>query len=637
MSAAEIDIEEMSQEQLEELFGTLDQESLVQMHMAAAEIEERLTEDGPSTDDELWMWVKINLGIEIPRVAVCDNHQAPFDLLKDAYFSRFPAFLAVGNRGGGKTFIVALLHWLNSQFKPGIESVTFGATEAQSLRCYAHLKDWIYDDDGERRAEVQSSIMRSTEWRRKPGYKKGSKVEVLAGTPDAVNGPHPQIAHADEVELMRPDTWAESRNMAVSKTVILNQGTKNEEIIVYPSQEILTSTRKSMHGRMQELIDGVNEAIKNGMRPSYKLIIWCIFEISKEVPDCQMADDDDRYERLEELGLDPCSKCECDKVMKGLWIHNDKPRLLSEVCKGRLFKSRGYLPYDDVRQKFQQNSQFTWEAQQECSRPETENNYLKGFTEERHGIQPWSEDRPDGFKPDPNNGLIFESIDWGGTNPHAVNLYQLLDFEIEVPDFFEKAVRIKQGSLICFDEIYVTEIGIDDLATLVKQMEAKYRAWYGPEFKIYKRFADPQGKSQRLDFKKQGLPCDWKTTRDFDTQIEWLVREFWEDDRIRYVLGQANMFAAEAQSWQRDPDTGKQIDEFNHCMSDLRYCVANIRTLSRREQRGRKPPRSRGRYRTATVVKDTRDQLAAGPIGVRGGRQQPEAWRSQLGRSGFSR
>ena len=26
---------------------------------------------GPKTDDELWEWVRDNLGIEIPRVAVC--------------------------------------------------------------------------------------------------------------------------------------------------------------------------------------------------------------------------------------------------------------------------------------------------------------------------------------------------------------------------------------------------------------------------------------------------------------------------------------------------------------------------------------------------------------------------------------
>jgi hypothetical protein len=45
----------------------------------------------------------------------------------------------------------------------------------------------------------------------------GSKVEVLGGTVAAVNSPHPQFPHSDEVEIMRADTWRESRNFAADK------------------------------------------------------------------------------------------------------------------------------------------------------------------------------------------------------------------------------------------------------------------------------------------------------------------------------------------------------------------------------------------------------------------------------------
>ena len=47
--------------------------------------------------------------------------------------------------------------------------------------------------------------MRETVW------KNASRVEVLPGTPQAVNGPHPQKAHADEIEQMDDSTWRESR------------------------------------------------------------------------------------------------------------------------------------------------------------------------------------------------------------------------------------------------------------------------------------------------------------------------------------------------------------------------------------------------------------------------------------------
>jgi hypothetical protein len=602
--------DDISLDQLKEVFGELPRQDLLDLAMSLATIEQKLAEDGPQTDDELWFWVKDNIGVEIPRVSVCDGHDAPFDLLAAAYFNRYPAILGMGNRGGGKTFIVALLHWINSEFKPGYESCTFGATEAQSLRCYTHLKGWVNDENGDRKPQITSSVMRETVWNT------GSKVEVLAGTPEAVNGPHTQTAHGDEVELMRQDTWEESRNIAVSKT--LTDGT------VYPSLELLTSTRKSLHGRMQELIDGINKAIKLGATPDYKLIIWCIFEIAKEVPNCQVVSKEDREKRLKELDRDPCDKCECHLHMKGDWPDTGEPRYLKDVCKGKLFRSRGYLPYDDVVQKFKQNSIYTWEAQQECTKPETEHNYLRGFAEERHGIR--------GFQPFPEQGSIYMSVDWGGTNPHAVNWYQLLDMDIDVLDFYSQPKRLIEGTLVAFDEIYIAEIGVKKLASLVKQREVGWRrnveGW-----KVEARFADPQGKSAKLDFKDEGLPTIWKTTRDVETQVEWLVHERWEPGLLVYVIERCPMFAAEAQVWQRDPKTGEQLDEFNHCMSDLRYCNANIRSIKRRRRNSSgQRPTARGHHQTATVIRDTR-RVMSGPIAVRDAAPTDD-WRKRLGGPG---
>ena len=73
------------------------------------------------------------------------------------------------------------------------------------------------------------------------------------------------------------------------------------------------------------------------------------------------------------------------------------------------------------------------------------------FSEQRNGLKD--------FLPDPANGPIFQSVDWGGTNPHAVNWYQLLAYEIEVITFLDETKRLREGSLVCFDEIYKAEIG----------------------------------------------------------------------------------------------------------------------------------------------------------------------------------
>ncbi len=125
-----------TQEGMLELLSTLSDQELNELFAAQQQLEAQLRIKGPQTDDELHAWIKEEMGIDIPRVAVCKDHQAPFTFLADVYFERCDAALAVANRGGSKTFIVAVLHWLNSLFKPGCESCTFGAVEQQSFRAY---------------------------------------------------------------------------------------------------------------------------------------------------------------------------------------------------------------------------------------------------------------------------------------------------------------------------------------------------------------------------------------------------------------------------------------------------------------------------------------------------------------------
>ena len=191
-------------EEMEAFLASMSIDELQELYEADRQLVAQIRLSGPQDDDELHAWIKEEMGIDIPRVSVCADHDAPFEFLADLYFERVDAALGVANRGGAKTFMVALLHWLNSNFKPGCESCTFGAVEQQSYRAYAHLKNWIYDKDGNKIPEVISSLMSKTE------MTNGSSIEVLGSTPEQVNGPHPQKAHADEIELMRDDTWREA-------------------------------------------------------------------------------------------------------------------------------------------------------------------------------------------------------------------------------------------------------------------------------------------------------------------------------------------------------------------------------------------------------------------------------------------
>lgn len=365
------------------LLSRLSDDELQEMFEAQEELERRLAEFGPQDDDELHAWIKAELRIDVPRSSVCENHDPPFKFIADLYFERVDATLAMANRGGGKTMLVAILHWVNSLFKHGCESCTFGATEAQSLRCYAYIKGWVYNDKGDRRPEVISSLMRETV------FTLGSRIEVLPGTPQAVNGPHPQKAHADEIELMDDGTFSESRNMTMSKTLIDGK--------VVRAQDILTSTRKGPNGRMQKLIDEITFAINAGYKPPRTLYQWCIKETASQVLNCQVANPDLPLEK----------RCQCNMIRKGEW-EDGKPRLLRDICNGDFYKSRGWQPFDDVIKQFTENDQETFEVQQLCLKPELRWHYLPKFVDEepRYCFR--------NYDADPNNGPIYTSTDWGG-------------------------------------------------------------------------------------------------------------------------------------------------------------------------------------------------------------------------------
>lgn len=94
------------------------------------------SEDKRDAKDLLHAYIKERLGLNVPRIAVCDNHQAPFDLLCDIWFEEVENALVMANRGGSKTTISALLLHLNSNGKDGCESANSGAILDQARKCF---------------------------------------------------------------------------------------------------------------------------------------------------------------------------------------------------------------------------------------------------------------------------------------------------------------------------------------------------------------------------------------------------------------------------------------------------------------------------------------------------------------------
>jgi hypothetical protein len=591
----------------------MDEDQLREMVKRMRALARKLRTDGPQTDDELHAWVKSNLGVDVPRKAVCPDHQAPFTFLADCYFERVGSALALANRGGAKTFIVAILHYINSVYKPGCESLSFGATLGQSNRCYGNIESWCYKRDslGRKTDETQDWIdgkPRISE----TDFKNGSKIEIVAGTETAVNGPHPQKSHADEIELMDDGTWTESRGMAVAKQAT---GPLPEFMArfggVVPPQDIVTSTRKSMRGRMQDLLNEIEEDVKQGNIAQFTLYTWCIWETVHEVPECRAVARDVRENRLRELGMDISTKCACNKVVKGR-NKDGSLRTLESVCQGKAFESRGWKPYVDLVLTFKRNTPGTWVLQHECREAMDENNYIQQWSLEDYGIRQ--------YEPHPSNGPIYQGIDWGGTNPYSVLWFQYLKQEVPTYDNDYNPIWLQPGTYVLFKEIYAAEIDTAKLADRVTAIETAYRAQFGPMWKVAGRFMDPQGKGDRILFARRGMRGSWPfQSRDKESMIA-TVQNLVIDDRFAVDSEAAPMFCEEVEVWQKNEKTGKELDTFNHAMSAWRYGISNAEVIEGHKLPRDAKPKQREDARKTPAAKQRSMYQTSGPVAF-GGRQ----------------
>lgn len=505
---------------------------------------------GPQTDDELHAFILEKWGINVARVAVSPGFDAPFDWLADAYFERENAILVVGSRESSKTFGVAILNALNAIFKPGYWAISAGAIEEQSRNAYKALMELL--------RRWGSEFIKGVPLQSKTELKNGSIIEVKGSTMAQLNGPHSNSLHRDELELFDRAPFDEADN--ITKSGITSDGREIKAL------DILTTSRKFAKGLLQEILNDCDEAIKDGRKPSYRVYRVGVAETVKRVPNCRGL--------AENSGKDDCDLCDCNQFIKGTW-DDGSDRTLEQVCDGRFGRSDGWRPLNpDVIKKFTTNSRFMWEAQQECMRPAGEGLILASFKEAVHVIS--------SYEPRPEYGRIYQSSDFGGTNAQAASWYQYLNQPVEVTDFYGDIKTLPQGSLVCFAEVYMSEIGNMQFAALIVAMENRFKAIYGIGWEVEERYADVANRAARIDFKNYDPPLRtvWRVTREIEEHITKCVDIV--NSNLFYVLKGSDdgtgcpMFIEEAEAWQRDPNTGKQIDTFNHQMSAWRYCVANV-------------------------------------------------------------
>src|ERR1044072_7262727 len=153
----------------------------------------------------------------------------------------------------------------------------------------------------------------------------GAKVDILGGPVPAVNSPHPQFPHSDEVEIMRADTWKESRNLAADKVTPDGRRIRG--------QNMATSTMKWKGGRVWQILQAFLRAKEQAVErygsnkelvddaicktaPFY-VLTWCLFEVAEQVPNCREAPENADLPEGED-GLDRAAcKCDCHEIVNG--------------------------------------------------------------------------------------------------------------------------------------------------------------------------------------------------------------------------------------------------------------------------------------------------------------------------------
>ncbi len=378
----------------------------------------------PRTEAELYSWVKNYFGWQLARRNVCPGHQSPLSVLADLVFERVLDVIILANRNGGKTLSLAVANVIDSLFKEKCEIASVGAVLAQAKKCYSYFSTML---GHELLADEALYLTESLSQLRN-----GSEVRVLPGTWTGVNAPHPHKARADEVELIDWDILQQFFSMARSERGIAGQN-------------VLASTRKSLFGSMQRLMDKVEKD------RSFPFVVrqWCLWESLAQNP---------------KGGPD----CQC----KGIFRSDGKS--FYDACQGKCRESDGFYDLRDSWRKFAMLDPEVWDSEWECLRPAKKGVIYKSMPDERFcklhfdpKLETWG------------------CLDFGFTHPFAFLLCQ----------------NDTQDNVYVLREIYARELE----PTAMVERVAELFEELGLDRSRVTLYPDPRGAAEVAQFKKAGF------------------------------------------------------------------------------------------------------------------------------------
>lgn len=331
----------------------------------------------PTTDDELHAYIHAYYGIRIARTAVCPGHVSPFQAVADTFFIRYPDedSVWIGGRGVGKTLNFAITEHLLLRFF-GDTIANIGAVEEQAKKCYSYIEGFTrnpyFADDLLKKPMLSKTYFRN-----------GGFIEVLPGTKNRVNSPHPRLACWDEVDLI---DWA-----------VLQEGlSMPSRHNGRPPQTIFTSSLKKPYGPMIRLMEGAAAR-------KLRTYTFCVFEVIER---CEP----DRHQNGEGCKTCPLApECLDSEVLEDGTIS-----LLPGP--GKAARADGFMPIDDVIKKYRALDADTWDSQWRCKRPSVKGLIFPMYDENVHVVDyEWNPALP-----------VYCGIDFGYSNPSCAIYAQVL-------------------------------------------------------------------------------------------------------------------------------------------------------------------------------------------------------------------
>lgn len=454
------------------------------------------------------------------------DHSTPAQMLIDLYFGISTYAIVVGSRISGKTRALSLLELLTARTHPNMHIVHVGAVEKQAKLAYGYVQEYLKDP--QLLAETSKSIQSETIWHN------GARLQILPGTMNAVSGPHPNMAVADEADQLDWDVYQQFLGMPHS-------------IPGYRARVIITSALYYTNGVMARLMA---DAAKTNTR----LYLWDVFDT-----------------------MEPCDGkkgrpiCE-DALLAQRGIKSSPPKCpLWEQCKGRAMRATGHNPREDIIDRFLRTDEDTWTAQ-----------YLSQGVSRRGLVYPnWSD------QPYPNGNVtlaaeydpelpVYWGCDYGWTDPTVILLFQ----------------KRRDGTYVLFDEVYVTQKLVSESLDLLHAggawgvTDPHQKLWRGPYKAPEQAYVDSSAKELQEQIARLGIQVV-PGTKDLKSSIGQM-RAIIKDNRgSRNLLVHPRCvrFIDEANNWSLkqiapgvysdEPAPGSgSIPNADHALDAARYFLA---------------------------------------------------------------